>query len=171
VISIVGARNKELVILEKEMAEVSDTLLITTDDGSYAEKGFVTDKLRQLIKFGTRIDLVLAVGPIPMMKAVADVTRDAHIRTIVSLNPIMIDGTGMCGGCRVLVDSKSEFACVDGPEFDAHRVNFDVLVQRNAMYREAERKSMAAFQNEVEGKRDSVRKELDELCALSGGQR
>jgi ferredoxin/flavodoxin---NADP+ reductase len=168
VISIVGARNKELVILEKEMAEVSDTLLITTDDGSYAEKGFVTDKLRQLIKFGTRIDLVLAVGPIPMMKAVADVTREAHIRTIVSLNPIMIDGTGMCGGCRVLIDSKSEFACVDGPEFDAHRVNFDVLVQRNAMYREAERKSMAAFQNEVEAKRDSVRQEL---CALTGGQR
>ena len=171
VISIVGARNKELVILEKEMAEVSDTLLITTDDGSYAEKGFVTDKLRQLIKFGTRIDLVLAVGPIPMMKAVADVTRDAHIRTIVSLNPIMIDGTGMCGGCRVLIDGKSEFACVDGPEFDAQRVNFDVLVQRNAMYREAERKSMAAFQDEVEAKRDSVRKELGELCALSGGQR
>jgi len=140
VISIVGARNKELVILEQEMAEVSDTLLVTTDDGSYAEKGFVTDKLRQLIKFGTRIDLVLAVGPIPMMKAVADVTRDAHIRTIVSLNPIMIDGTGMCGGCRVLIDSKSEFACVDGPEFDAHRVNFEVLVQRNSMYREAERK-------------------------------
>lgn len=168
VISIVGARNKELVILEKEMAEVSDTLLITTDDGSYAEKGFVTDKLRQLIKFGTRIDLVLAVGPIPMMKAVADVTREAHIRTIVSLNPIMIDGTGMCGGCRVLIDSKSEFACVDGPEFDAHRVNFDVLVQRNAMYREAERKSMAAFQNEIEAKCDSVRQEL---YALSGGER
>jgi ferredoxin--NADP+ reductase len=106
-----------------------------------------------------------------MMKAVADVTRDAHIRTIVSLNPIMIDGTGMCGGCRVLIDSKSEFACVDGPEFDAHRVNFDVLVQRNAMYREAERKSMAALQNEVETKPDSVRKELEELCALSGGAR
>lgn len=169
VISIVGARNKELVILEKEMAEVSDTLLVTTDDGSYAEKGFVTDKLRQLIKFGTRIDLVLAVGPIPMMKAVADVTRDAHIRTVVSLNPIMIDGTGMCGGCRVLIDSKSEFACVDGPEFDAHRVNFEVLVQRNSMYREAERKSMAGFQAEVEAKRDSVRQELDQLCALSGG--
>jgi ferredoxin--NADP+ reductase len=169
VISIVGARNKELVILEQEMAEVSDTLLVTTDDGSYAEKGFVTDKLRQLITFGTRIDLVLAVGPIPMMKAVADVTRDAHIRTIVSLNPIMIDGTGMCGGCRVLIDSKSEFACVDGPEFDAHRVNFEVLVQRNSMYREAERKSMAAFQNEIEAKRDSVRQELEELCVLSGG--
>jgi ferredoxin--NADP+ reductase len=171
VISIVGARNKELVILEQEMAEVSDTLLVTTDDGSYAEKGFVTDKLRQLIRFGTRIDLVLAVGPIPMMKAVADVTRDAHIRTVVSLNPIMIDGTGMCGGCRVLIDSKSEFACVDGPEFDAHRVNFEVLVQRNSMYREAERKSMAGFQQEIEAKRDSVRQELDHLCALSGGVR
>lgn len=171
VISIVGARNKELVILEHEMREVSDTLLITTDDGSYAEKGFVTDKLRQLIKFGTRIDLVLAVGPIPMMKAVADVTRDAHIRTVVSLNPIMIDGTGMCGGCRVLVDSKSEFACVDGPEFDAHRVNFEVLVQRNAMYREAERRSMAEFERVLESARDSLRRELDQLCALSGGQR
>ena len=120
VISIVGARNKELVILEREMREVSDTLMITTDDGSYADKGFVTDKLRQLIENGTRIDLVLAVGPIPMMRAVADVTRKEHIRTIVSLNPIMIDGTGMCGGCRVLIDGKSEFACVDGPEFDAH---------------------------------------------------
>ena len=150
IISIVGARNKDLVILEREMAEVSNTLLITTDDGSYAHKGFVTDKLRQLIKFGTHVDLVLAVGPIPMMKAVADVTRNAHIRTIVSLNPIMIDGTGMCGGCRVLIGGKSEFACVDGPEFDAHRVNFDVLIQRNAMYREAEKKSMAEFQQQFE---------------------
>lgn len=171
VISIVGARNKDLVILEREMAKVSDTLLITTDDGSYADKGFVTDKLRQLIRFGTRIDLVLAVGPIPMMKAVADVTRNAHIGTIVSLNPIMIDGTGMCGGCRVLIDSKSEFACVDGPEFDAHRVNFDVLVRRNAMYREAERRSMAEFQGNIESKRESVRQELEQLCVLSGGQR
>ena len=171
VISIVGARNKELVILEHEMAAVSDTLLLTTDDGSYADKGFVTDKLRQLIENGTRIDLVLAVGPIPMMKAVADVTRKEGIRTIVSLNPIMIDGTGMCGGCRVLIDSKSEFACVDGPEFDAHRVNFEVLVQRNAMYREAERKSMEEFRGEVDSKLTSVRRELDRLCAMSGGQR
>ena len=150
IISIVGARNKDLVILEREMAEVSNTLLITTDDGSYAHKGFATDKLRQFIKFGTHVALVLAVGPIPMMKAVADVTRNAHIRTIVSLNPIMIDGTGMCGGCRVLIGGKSEFACVDGPEFDAHRVNFDVLIQRNAMYREAEKKSMAEFQQQFE---------------------
>jgi ferredoxin--NADP+ reductase len=171
VISIVGARSKDLVILEREMGEVSDTLMVMTDDGSYAEKGFVTDKLRQLIANGTRIDLVLAVGPIPMMKAVADVTRQEHIRTIVSLNPIMIDGTGMCGGCRVLIDNKSEFACVDGPEFDAHRVNFDVLVQRNAMYREAERKSLSEFQQEPNRQLGVVRKELEQLCALGGVRR
>lgn len=146
VISIVGARNKELLILEKEMREVSDALMITTDDGSYADKGFVTDKLRQLIQNGTRIDLVLAIGPIVMMKAVAEMTRKENIRTVVSLNPIMIDGTGMCGGCRVLIDGKSQFACVDGPEFDAHKVDFAVLVQRNSMYRDAEQQSMAEFQ-------------------------
>jgi ferredoxin--NADP+ reductase len=145
VISIVGARNKELVILEKEMREVSDALMITTDDGSYADKGFVTDKLRQLIDNGTRIDLVVAVGPIVMMKAVSELTRKENIHTVVSLNPIMIDGTGMCGGCRVLIDGKSEFACVDGPEFNAHKVNFEVLVQRNAMYRTAEQQSMEEF--------------------------
>jgi ferredoxin/flavodoxin---NADP+ reductase len=145
VISIVGARNKELVILEKEMREVSDALLITTDDGSHADKGFVTDKLRQLIENGTRIDLVVAVGPIVMMKAVSALTRKENIHTVVSLNPIMIDGTGMCGGCRVLIDGKSEFACVDGPEFDGHKVNFEVLVQRNTMYRTAEQQSMEEF--------------------------
>jgi ferredoxin--NADP+ reductase len=171
VIAIVGARNKGLVILEREMSEVSDALMITTDDGSYADKGFVTDKLRQLIENGTQIDLVLAVGPIPMMKAVADVTRKVNIRTIVSLNPIMIDGTGMCGGCRVLVDGKSEFACVDGPEFEAQRVDFDVLVQRNAMYREAERKSMAQFQQEPNHQLSLLRKENEQLCALAGGKR
>lgn len=163
VISIVGARNKDLVILEREMGEVSDALMITTDDGSYADKGFVTDKLRQLIDNGTRIDIVLAVGPIPMMKAVADVTRKANIRTIVSLNPIMIDGTGMCGGCRVLIDGKSEFACVDGPEFDAHRVDFEVLVQRNGMYREAERRSMEDFKSKGESQLERLR---GHLCAM-----
>jgi ferredoxin/flavodoxin---NADP+ reductase len=147
VTSILGARSKELVILEREMREVSDSLLVTTDDGSYGEKGLVTDKLRQLMESGAQIDLVLAVGPIPMMKQVADITRGYHIHTVVSLNPIMIDGTGMCGGCRVLVvGGESKFACVDGPEFDAHQVDFDVLVQRNSMYRDAERKSMADFQ-------------------------
>lgn len=145
VISIVGARNKELVILEPEMRAVSDSLMITTDDGSYADKGFVTDKLRQLIENGTRIDLVVAVGPIVMMRAIAEMTRKENIHTVVSLNPIMIDGTGMCGGCRVLIDGKSEFACVDGPEFDAHRVDFAVLVQRNSMYRDAEQRSLAEF--------------------------
>jgi len=171
VISIVGARNKDLVILEREVGEVSDELLITTDDGSYAEKGFVTDKLRQLIASGERIDLVLAVGPIPMMKAVADVTREHGIRTIVSLNPLMIDGTGMCGGCRVLVDSKSEFACVDGPQFDAHRVNFEVLIQRNAMYREAERRSMDGFRQLGAVKLKALRQELEHACTLNGGRR
>ncbi len=145
VLAIVGARNKELVILESEMRAVSDALMITTDDGSYADKGFVTDKLRQLIQNGTRIDLVVAVGPIVMMKAIAELTRKENIHTVVSLNPIMIDGTGMCGGCRVMIDGKSEFACVDGPEFDAHRVNFEILVQRNAMYRDAEQQSMADY--------------------------
>lgn len=171
VISIVGARNKELVILEREMAEVSDELLITTDDGSHAEKGFATDKLRQLIAKQERIDLVLAVGPIPMMKAVADVTREHGIRTIVSLNPIMVDGTGMCGGCRVLVGCKSEFACVDGPEFDAHRVNFEVLIQRNAMYRQAERKSMEEFKQQGTKSLEFLRQRLERSCALTGGGR
>ncbi len=147
IISIVGARNKELVILEREMREVSDALMITTDDGSYGEKGFVTDTLSQLIQAGEHVDLALAVGPIPMMKAVADITRIAGIRTLVSLNPIMIDGTGMCGGCRVLINNKSQFACVDGPEFDAHQVNFDVLVQRNATYRTQERRALEEFRS------------------------
>jgi len=167
VISIVGARTKELVILERELREVSDTLLVTTDDGTYADKGFVTDKLRQLIENGTRLDLVLAVGPIPMMRAVADMTRAHGIRTIVSLNPIMIDGTGMCGGCRVLVDGKSEFACVDGPEFDASRIDFAVLVERNAMYRAAEQKSMQDFERDRESLLQKVHAE-QAACAVGG---
>ena len=162
VLSIVGARNKELVILEKEMRAVSDALMITTDDGSYADKGFVTDKLRQLIENGTRIDLVVAVGPIVMMKAVSEVTRKEKIHTVVSLNPIMIDGTGMCGGCRVLIDGKSEFACVDGPEFDGHKVNFEVLVQRNSMYRAAEQRSMEEYKR---------RQEPEHACLVGGGKR
>jgi ferredoxin--NADP+ reductase len=171
VISIVGARNKELVILERELREVSDALMITTDDGSYADKGFVTDKLRQLIENGTRIDLVLAIGPIPMMRAVAEMTRKERIRTIVSLNPIMIDGTGMCGGCRVLIDGKSEFACVDGPEFDAHRVDFAVLVQRNSMYRAAEQKSMEEFQRASQPQVDTVHAGQTGACAVGGDVR
>ena len=168
VIAIVGARTRELVILEREMAEVSDELTITTDDGSYAQKGFVTDRLKQLIADGTKIDLVLAVGPIPMMRAVADATRHLQIRTIVSLNPIMIDGTGMCGGCRVLVDGHSKFACVDGPEFDGHQVDFAVLVQRNSMYRQAEQASLDQFERSRQSK---VESDSDEhACALQGAK-
>lgn len=168
IISIVGARNQELVILEREMRGVSDVLMITTDDGSYADKGFVTDKLRQLIQNGVRIDLVLAVGPIPMMKAVADMTRAEHIRTLVSLNPIMIDGTGMCGGCRVLVDNKSQFACVDGPEFDAHEVNFEVLVQRNRAYRNQEQQSLAEYRRAHESQVAGREAEANGVCAGQG---
>ncbi len=145
VISIIGARTKELLILEDEVTQVSDVTLAATDDGSYGTKGLVTDVLKGLIQNGTKIDEVLAIGPIPMMKAVAACTRDEHIHTVVSLNSIMVDGTGMCGGCRVLVDGHSEFACVDGPEFDAHKVDFDILAQRNRMYREQEQAALKAF--------------------------
>jgi ferredoxin/flavodoxin---NADP+ reductase len=146
VISILGARTKDLLILEDEVRNVSDATLIATDDGSYGTKGLVTDVLKGLIQNGTKIDEVLAIGPIPMMKAVAECTRGERIHTVVSLNSIMVDGTGMCGGCRVVVEDHSEFACVDGPEFDAHKVDFDILAARNRMYREQEAASLKAFQ-------------------------
>lgn len=151
VISIVGARTRELVILESEMRALSDETIITTDDGSYGEKGFVTDKLRALYEAGRKLDFVLAVGPVPMMRAVAEVTRPYGTKTMASLNPVMVDGTGMCGGCRVVVGGKSFFACVDGPEFDAHLVDFNILMARNAQYREAEQKSLQAFLEEQAG--------------------
>ncbi len=146
VISIIGARTKDLLILEDEVREVSDVTLIVTDDGSYGTKGLVTDALKGLIQNGTRVEEVLAIGPIPMMKAVAECTRGERIHTVVSLNSIMVDGTGMCGGCRVVVEDHSEFACVDGPEFDAHKVDFDILAARNRMYREQEAASLKAYQ-------------------------
>ncbi|NTV02204.1 MAG: sulfide/dihydroorotate dehydrogenase-like FAD/NAD-binding protein [Chlorobiaceae bacterium] len=141
VITINGARTRELVILEEEMKAVSDEAYITTDDGSYGFNGFVTQKLQELIDSGRKIDFVLAIGPIPMMKAVAEVTRPYGIRTVVSLNPIMIDGTGMCGGCRVTVGDEIKFACVDGPEFDAHLVDFKNLADRNRIYQHEEKAS------------------------------
>ena len=150
VVAILGARGKDLLILEHEMRAISDDLLITTEDGSYGARGLVTDALRKLMTSGAQIDLVLTVGPLPMMKAVAGLTRPVAIRTVVSLNPIMIDGTGMCGGCRVLVDGKSKFACVDGPEFDGHAVDFDLLMQRNSMYRAAEQASLAQWREPQE---------------------
>jgi len=148
VITINGARNKDLVILEDEMKSISDEAYVTTDDGSYGFHGFVTQKLQELIDEGKKLDLVLAIGPIPMMKAIAEVTRPHGIKTVVSLNPIMVDGTGMCGGCRVIVDGKSEFACVDGPEFDAHLVDFDNLINRNKMYVREEHDSLEQYKHE-----------------------
>jgi ferredoxin--NADP+ reductase len=145
VISILGGRTRAFVVLEDELRAASDALHVTTDDGSYGEKGLVTDKLKALVDGGERIDYVLAIGPIPMMRAVAETTRPFGIKTVVSLNSVMVDGTGMCGGCRVTVDGKSRFACVDGPEFDAHRVDFSNLANRNAMYREAEGRALADF--------------------------
>lgn len=136
---IAGFRNKDIVILEEEMKAVSDRLIITTDDGSYGQKGFVTNALQELIDAGNEYDVVVAIGPIPMMKFVCEVTRPYGIKTIVSLNPIMIDGTGMCGGCRVTVDGKVKFACVDGPDFDGHLVDFDELMRRNSVYKREER--------------------------------
>jgi ferredoxin--NADP+ reductase len=139
VVSIIGARNESLLILENEMAAVSDILHITTDDGSKGHKGFVVDPLKAMIAAGEKIDLVVAIGPVVMMRGVAEVTRPYGIKTVVSLNPIMVDGTGMCGGCRVSVGNANKFACVDGPEFDAHQVDFAGLMARQRMYLEHEK--------------------------------
>lgn len=145
VITINGARTKDMIILEDEMKAVSDEAYVTTDDGSYGFHGFVTQKLQELIDQGKKLDMVLAIGPIPMMSAVAEVTRPHNIHTIVSLNPIMVDGTGMCGCCRVIVDDESKFACVDGPEFNAHLVDFTNLKNRNQMYVDFEKESLDKF--------------------------
>jgi ferredoxin--NADP+ reductase len=138
VISIIGGRSKEHVILENEMKKVADEVYPTTDDGSYGYHGFVTQKLQELIDEGRKLDFVLAIGPIPMMRAVAEVTRPHGIKTVVSLNPVMVDGTGMCGGCRATVGDKTVFVCVDGPEFDAHQVDYETLMKRNTTYRNRE---------------------------------
>lgn len=134
VISILGARNKSLLMLEKEIDAVSDELFIATDDGSKGHKGFVSDVLQKLIDEKQKINMVIAIGPVIMMKVVADLTRKYGIKTLVSLNPIMVDGTGMCGGCRVSVGGETKFACVDGPEFDGHLVDFKNLMLRNRRF-------------------------------------
>lgn len=146
--TIIGARSKELVILEKEMQQVSDTLYITTDDGSYKRKGFVTDQLKELLDTNLGINLVYAIGPLPMMKAVSNLTRPYNVRTVVSLNAVMVDGTGMCGGCRVSVNGQMKFACVDGPEFEGHEVDFDEMLLRNRSYTEMEKISVDRFTEE-----------------------
>ncbi len=138
---IVGFRNDDLVILEEELKQVSNRLFIATDDGSYGEKGFVSDVLQRLIDEGNRYDAIVVIGPLMMMKVVCEVTRPHKIPTIVSMNPIMIDGTGMCGGCRLTVGGETKFACVDGPDFDGHLVDFDEAIKRSRFFREEETRS------------------------------
>ena len=160
VIFVEGARSQEMVVFENEVRESSNESYIMTDDGTYGEKGLVTAKLNELLGAGRTIDFVLAVGPVPMMRAVSQITCPLGIKTVVSLNSIMVDGTGMCGGCRVLLGDKSKFACVDGPEFDASLVNFEVLMQRNAMYREKECESLKQFQDHKQEELGQLRAEL-----------
>ena len=140
--SIVGFRSTDLIILEEEMTNASTKLFVMTDDGSNGNKGFVTNALKEQIEAGENYDLVIAIGPLVMMRAVCNLTREYGIKTIVSMNPVMIDGTGMCGGCRVTVGGETKFACVDGPDFDGHLVDFDAAIRRQAMFKKQERESM-----------------------------
>lgn len=142
--TIVGFRSRDLVILEDDFREVSDRFVLMSDDGTAGERGLVTDALRTLIESGERYDEVIAIGPLVMMKFVSALTKEYGIKTVVSMNPIMIDGTGMCGGCRLTVGGKTRFACVDGPEFDGHEVDFDEALRRGAMYRDFERHAREA---------------------------
>lgn len=149
---VAGFRNKELVILEDEFKAASNRLFIMTDDGSYGEKGLVTSALENLIKEGNEYDEVIAIGPIIMMKFVCELTKKYNIKTVVSMNPIMIDGTGMCGGCRLTVGGKVKFACVDGPDFDGHEVDFDEAISRSSMYKDFERNALEHHCNLMEVK-------------------
>jgi len=141
VISIIGARSKDMMVFEEEIRNVSDELYVAIDDGSYGQKGFVSDVLQKMLEEGRKIDRVIAIGPLIMMKTVSEVTKPYGIKTIVSLNPIMVDGTGMCGSCRVTVGSKTKFVCVDGPEFDGHEVDFDSIILRNKRFSEEEERA------------------------------
>lgn len=142
---IAGFRNRDIIMLEEELAAVSDRLFVMTDDGSNGNKGFVTVKLQELLDAGEAYDMVIAIGPLPMMRAVANVTKPYGIKTIVSMNPIMVDGTGMCGGCRLTVGGQVKFACVDGPEFDAHEVDWDEAMHRLGQYKEQEHECHMTF--------------------------
>ncbi len=146
VVSILGARTRDLIILEDDVRALSDACVVTTDDGSYGQKGLVTDALREAIATAAEpFDEVIAVGPLPMMRAVCDLTRPLGLKTIVSLNPVMVDGTGMCGGCRVSIGGEPKFVCVDGPEFDGHLVDFGELTARLSAYREQEQAALAQY--------------------------
>lgn len=150
VISIIGARSKNLLILEEQMRKLSDEFLISTDDGSYGHHGFVTDLLTDLLSKGSlKIDFIMAIGPVVMMRAVCRITQLHQIKTMVSLNPIMVDGTGMCGACRVTVGGKTMFACVDGPDFDGHKVDFDELLKRQNMYLKQEKIALERFNQKM----------------------
>lgn len=138
---IAGFRNTDFIILEEELKKVSDNLIITTDDGSNGTKGFVTDILKELLEKGEEFDEVIAIGPLFMMRAVCDITKNYNIPTTVSMNPVMIDGTGMCGGCRVIVGGETKFACVDGPDFDGHKIDWDAAINRQKMFNDYEKKS------------------------------
>lgn len=135
---VIGAKNKDLIILENEMKDIAENLYVTTDDGSNGKMGLVTDVIKELMDCGKHYDLCIAIGPLIMMKFVCELTKQLNIPTIVSLNPIMVDGTGMCGACRVIVDDKVKFACIDGPEFDGHKVDFDNAINRSRMYKNEE---------------------------------
>ena len=149
--SIIGFRNKDLIILEDEMRQNSTNLFVVTDDGSNGNQGFVTDALKKQIEAGANYDLVIAIGPLIMMKFVCQLTKQYGIKTIVSMNPVMIDGTGMCGGCRVTVGGKTKFACVDGPDFDGHEVDFDEAMRRQQMYKTEEAESLRDHKCRLEG--------------------
>ena len=151
VISIMGARNKDLIFWEDELRSVSDQLIVTTDDGSYARKGLVTEPLKELLEGSDTIDRVIAIGPSIMMKFCAKTTLPFGVKTIVSLNPIMVDGTGMCGCCRVSVGGETKFACVDGPDFDGHQVDWDLLFARQRIYLDEEKRSFEQWQSQFGG--------------------
>jgi ferredoxin--NADP+ reductase len=148
VISIMGARNRSLIFWEEELHRVSDQLIVTTDDGSYARKGMVTEPLKELLETGERVDRVIAIGPSIMMKFCAKTTQPFGVKTIVSLNPIMVDGTGMCGCCRVSVGDETKFTCVDGPDFDGHQVDWDLLFARQRIYIDEEKRSFEQWQSQ-----------------------
>ncbi len=162
VISILGGRSRDLVILEEEIRAISDEVFLTTDDGSYGRKGLVIDSLKQLLDAGRPIGLVLAIGPVRMMQAVAEVTRPYQVPTVVSLNSLMVDGTGMCGGCRIITSQGAKFACVDGPEFDAHTVDFDTLARRNRAYADREAEEQREFYEHAQ----ELVHEVRESCRL-----
>jgi ferredoxin--NADP+ reductase len=162
VVSILGGRSRDLVILEPEIRAISDEVFVTTDDGSYGRKGLVIDPLKEMLSAGRPIGLVLAIGPVRMMQAVAETTRPHGVPTVVSLNSLMVDGTGMCGGCRIITSGGARFACVDGPEFDAHAVDFDVLAQRNRAYAEREAEELRDFR----ARADEHVREARESCRL-----